>query len=70
MTWRHPTHILAIDVQRNGPQECWHIRSSDRINALIYAHTTSRTLPTCDISLDSLTVIIPEAGDFMEALEL
>jgi len=36
---------------------------------MIYAHTTSRTLPTCDISLGSLTVAMPEARDFVESLE-
>jgi hypothetical protein len=33
---------------------------------LIYAHTTSRTHLTCDISLGSLTLRAPEAGDFVE----
>ena len=38
-------------------------------NTLIHAHTTSRTLLTCDISLGSLTVATPEAGDFVELVE-
>ena len=37
---------------------------------MIYAHTTSRTLPTCDVSLGSLTLTAPEAGDFMELILL
>jgi len=37
---------------------------------LIYAHTISRTLSTCDISLGSLTLLAPEAGDFVESLLL
>jgi len=37
---------------------------------LSYAHTTSRTLPTCDISLGSLTSPASEAGDFVEFILL
>ena len=40
------------------------------LHKLIYAHTTSRTLPTCDINLDSLTLPVPEAGDFVELIVL
>jgi hypothetical protein len=35
----------------------------------IYAHMTLRTRPTCDISLGSLTVAMPEAEDSVEALQ-
>ena len=35
----------------------------------IYVHMTSLTLPTCDISLGSLTIAMPEAKDSMEALQ-
>jgi hypothetical protein len=41
---------------------------SDCRDTLIYAHTASRTLPTCDISLDTLTLPAPEAGDFVELI--
>ena len=34
------------------------------------AHTTSRTLPTCDINLGSLTLPALEAGDFVEYILL
>ena len=37
---------------------------------LIYAHTTSRTLLTCDISLGSLTLQAPETGYFVESVLL
>jgi hypothetical protein len=37
-------------------------------NALNYMYTTSRTLPTCDMSLGSPTVAMPEARDFVESL--
>ena len=52
-----------------NPQEYWHLQLPGCRNTLIYAHTTSRTLPTCDISLGSPTVAVPEAGDFVEQLE-
>jgi len=38
-------------------------------NTLIYAHTTLRTLPTCDTNLGSQTVAAPEARDFVESIE-
>jgi len=36
----------------------------------IYAHTTSRTLPMCDVSLGWLNLPAPEAGVFVELLLL
>jgi len=48
----------------------WHLHRSDCQNTLIYAHTSSRTLPTCDISLGSLTLYQSEAGDFVELILL
>ena len=35
-------------------------------NTLIYALTTSRTHPTCVISISSVNVLAPEAGDFVQ----
>jgi len=61
-------YLCAIR-ERNGPQEYWHLHPSDCRNTLIYAHTTSRNLPTCDMSIDSLIVAMREAGDFAESLE-
>jgi len=69
VTWQHPTLIIAIDVSRKVPLEYWHLHHSHCRNTLIYAHTTSRTLPTCDISLGSLIVAMVEARDFVESLE-
>jgi len=43
-----------------------HLHRSECRNTLIYGHTTSHTLPTCDTSLGSVTA---EAGDFVELLE-
>jgi hypothetical protein len=37
---------------------------------LIYAHTTSRTLMACDFSLGSVTLPVPDAGDFVELVQL
>jgi len=38
-------------------------------NTLVYAHTASRTLFTCDMSLGSLAVATSEAGDFVKSFE-
>ena len=51
-------------------KQYWHLHRPVCRNTLIYAHTTSRTVQTCDISLGSLTVPAPEAGDFVELLLL
>jgi hypothetical protein len=40
---------------RNGPQEYWPLHGSQCRNTMTYAHTTSRILPTWDMSLGSLT---------------
>jgi hypothetical protein len=48
----------------------WHLYRSDCRTTLIYAHTTSRVLPACDISLGSLTLPAPEAGDAVELILL
>jgi hypothetical protein len=40
----------------------------DYRKTLTYPHTTSRTLPTCDSSLGSLTLTASEAGNFLELL--
>ena len=69
---QYPGRELAVSYSHfsyrcvwKGPQQYWHLHRSDCRNTLIYAHTTSRTLLTCDISLGSLTVVTPEAGDFV-----
>jgi hypothetical protein len=48
----------------------WHLYRSDCRNTLIYAHTTSRRLPTYDIGLWPLTLLAPEAGDFVKFIQL
>lgn len=54
---------------RKGPQEYWHLRGRDCRNTLTFAHTTSRILPTSDMSHGSPTVAVLEARDFVETLE-
>jgi hypothetical protein len=46
----------------------WHLHHSACRKTLIYAHPTSRTLPTCYISLGSLTLPAPEPGVFVEII--
>jgi len=36
----------------------------------MYAHTASRTVPTCDVRLGSVTLPAPEAGDFVGLIPL
>jgi hypothetical protein len=47
-----------------------HHHRSECTNTLIYEHTTSRTHLTCGISLGSLMLHVPKAGDFVELLLL
>ena len=42
----------------------WNLHPSDFRNTLIYAHTTSRLFPDCDISLRPLTLVVSEGGGF------
>jgi hypothetical protein len=51
-------------------REYWHSHRPDFREALIYAHTSSRTLVTCNVSLGSLTLPAPEGGDFVELVLL
>ena len=44
--------------------------TSDCRNTLIYAHTISLILPTCDISLGWLKLLALESGDFVKLLLL
>ena len=45
------------------------LHGRDCRNTLTFAHTTSRILPTSDMSLGSLTVAMLEARDFVETFE-
>ena len=46
--------------------EYWHLQLYDCRNAMIYEHTTSRNVLTCDSSLSSLKLPLPDAGDFVK----
>jgi hypothetical protein len=59
-TYGPPVTVIRLELLRKQPNIC--------TNTLIYAHTPSPTLPTCDISLGSLTLPAPTAGDFVELL--
>jgi hypothetical protein len=64
------TNLTALLPQSRDSSCYWHLHRSDCRNTLIYAHTTSRTLPTCDMIVGSLTLSSSEAGDFVELLVL
>jgi hypothetical protein len=59
------SHVTAAATYAD---QYWHLHRSDCRNTLIYAHTNSRTLLTCDTSLDSLTIPTLEAGYFVELI--
>ena len=51
-------------------EQYWHLHRSDCRNTLTYAHKTSRIVTNFDISVGSLNLPAPEAGDFEELLLL
>jgi len=51
-------------------EEQWHLHRFGCRNTLIYAHTTSPTLSTCDISLGLLKLPACDSGDFVELILL
>ena len=59
-------HIAADAIA----DEYWRLHRSECLNTLIYAHMTLRTQPSCDINLNSLTLLAPEAGDVVEIILL
>ena len=65
-TFRSLGHMIAAAAFAD---EYWHHRSDCR-NILINAHTNSRILRLCDISLRSQTLPAPESWDFMELILL
>jgi hypothetical protein len=54
---RHSTRILAVGVSVST--------SPIAGNTLTYVHTTSLTLPSSDMSLDSLTLAMPDVEDYI-----
>jgi hypothetical protein len=61
------SHMIATAMYED---EYWHLHRSDFRNTLIYANTTSRTVPACDINLGWLTLPTPKAGNFVELILL
>jgi len=54
-----------VTADAKEADQYWHLNRPDCRNTLIYAHTNSRTIPTCEVSLGSLKLPAPEAGDFV-----
>lgn len=72
VTWQHHTRILATDVsfeQERVRKKYWHLYCCDFSSTLIYAHTTLRTPPTCNMRSGLRTVGVSEAGDCVESVE-
>jgi hypothetical protein len=62
----HKPYSLPTSVTRMQMlHKYWHPHHSDYRN-MIYKDTSSHTVPLCDISLGSLTLYMPGAGDFVE----
>ena len=64
------SYLSHVTAAATLADQYWHLRRSDYRNTLIYAHTISRTLPTCDVSHSSLTLLAPESGDVVESILL
>jgi hypothetical protein len=62
-----PTSVTWLQLLRMQT-EYWHLHCSESRNTLINARTNSHTLPNCDTSLGSPTLLAPEAGDFVELI--
>ena len=64
----HPIYrrVYIRITSRKSPS----FRITTSSTSLTCAHTTSRNLPTCDISLGSQALPVPEAGEFVELLLL
>jgi len=63
----HFSHTTAAAMQAD---QYWLLHRSDCRNTLIYAHTASRNLPTCDIGLGPLTLPALQEGEFLELILL
>jgi hypothetical protein len=61
--------LVMCLASMKGFERHLNFRHSDWRYTLIYAHMTSLILPTCDMSLGSLTLAMPEGGAFVELLK-
>jgi len=64
------SYLSHMTATTQHADQSWHLHCTDSRNTMIYAHTTLRILPACDINLGSLTLLAPEAGDFLELILL
>jgi hypothetical protein len=64
------SYLSHVTATTTSADQYWHHPRRDSRNTMIYAHTTSRTVPTCYISPGSLKLRAPEAGDFVELILL
>jgi hypothetical protein len=62
------SYVREIIAAATSADKHWHLHRSDCRNARIYAHKISLNVMNCDISVDSLDLPAPEAGDFEELL--
>ena len=67
VTWPLPTRILATDV--SFELERARKKTGIPTTSTAETHWSTRTLPTCDMSLGWLTIAMLEARDFVELLE-
>jgi len=63
-----PYSLSSTTTATMWAHKYWHLQHSDSRNTFIYTQMTLCTLPCCDMSLGSLTLHAPEAGDFMELI--
>jgi len=55
--------MIAVTTLKD---EYWQSQIYECRNTLIYAHTISRTVLYCNISVVALKLPLPEAGDFVK----
>jgi len=56
------SHVITAVMQAD---QYWHLHRSACRNTLIYKHTVSYTILTCNIGLGSLTLPTPRAGELL-----
>jgi hypothetical protein len=64
------SYLSHVTAATTSADEYWLLHRSECRFTYTYAHMTSRNLPTGDISLGSVTLLAPEAGDIVELILL
>ena len=64
------SHLSHATAATTSAGEYWLVHRSDCRLIQTYAHITSRNLPAGNISLGSVTLLAPEAGDIVELILL